>query len=159
MTESALEQRIRRLEDLEAIRDLTARYANAVNKGWNGKTLDLDAVGDIFAADARWHSYQGDVTDGAAAIVAELPAATAVVEFSMHAFLNPIIEVDGNTATGDWLMWIASIIDSPDAIYMSAEMTYTRSDTGWRIQTVRVHYGTKLSPLLRPDARATCKLD
>ena len=52
MTESTLEQRIRRLEDLEAIRDLTARYANAVNKGWNGKTLDLDAIGDIFAADA-----------------------------------------------------------------------------------------------------------
>ncbi|WP_228002293.1 hypothetical protein [Nocardia australiensis] len=36
MTETTLEQRIRRLEDLEAIRDLTARYADAINKGWNG---------------------------------------------------------------------------------------------------------------------------
>ncbi|MEU4838560.1 hypothetical protein [Nocardia testacea] len=38
-----------RLEDLEAIRDPTARYADAINKGWNGKTVDLDAVAQVFA--------------------------------------------------------------------------------------------------------------
>jgi hypothetical protein len=39
------------------------------------------------------------------------PAATAKVAFSMHAFLNPMISVDGDTATGSWLLWIASIYD------------------------------------------------
>lgn len=124
MTDTTLEQRLRRLEDIEAIRGLTARHADAINKGWNGKTLAL----------------------GADAIAAELPEATGMVEFSMHAFLNPIITVDGDTSTGHWLMWIASLIaDSPRAIYMSADMTYTRTDQGWRIHTVRVDHGTKLS--------------
>lgn len=144
MTESTLEQRVRRLEDLEAIRDLTARYAEAVNKGWNNKALNLKAVGNIFAADARWYSHEGTITEGLTAIIEELPRATSVVKFSMHAFLNPIIEIDGDNAAGNWLMWIASTIERPSAVYMSADMTYTRTDTGWRIQTVRIHYGSKL---------------
>ena len=36
MTEPTLAQRVQRLEDIEAITDLTARYATAINKGWNG---------------------------------------------------------------------------------------------------------------------------
>lgn len=143
---AALEQRVGRLEDIEAIRDLTARYADAINKGWNGKTLDVDAIRDIFVTDARWESHEGEVTVGADAIAAKLPEATAMVELSMHAFVNPIITVDGDAATGQWLMWIASVVtDNPRAVYMSADMTYTRTDTGWRIHTVRVDYGTLLT--------------
>lgn len=146
MSESPLEQRLRRLEDHEAIRDLTARYADAINKGWNGKHLDLDAITEIFAVDARWEGPQGEFTESADAIAAELPEATAMVEFSMHTFLNPIISVDGDTATGNWLMWIASIVaGDPRAVYMSAAMTYTRTDAGWRIQSIYVAYGAKLS--------------
>ncbi|MEU0506155.1 nuclear transport factor 2 family protein [Nocardia sp. NPDC005998] len=143
---ATLEQRILRLEDLEEIRHLTARYADAINKGWKGKTVDLDTVAQVFAADAHWESHEGEVTVGIDAILAVLPAATSVVEFSMHAFVNPIILVDGDTATGHWLMWVASVIaDDPRAVYMSADMTYIRTEHGWRIHTVKVDYGTKLS--------------
>src|SRR5690349_12067713 len=61
---ATLQQRIQRLEDLEAIRDLTARYADAINKGWNGKTVDLDAVAQVFTTDASWESHEGEVTVG-----------------------------------------------------------------------------------------------
>jgi putative polyketide hydroxylase len=69
-----------------------------------------------------------------------------MVQFSMHAFLNPVITVDGDTATGHWLMWIASLIaDSPRTVYMSADMTCTRTDQGWRVHTVHVDHGTESS--------------
>jgi len=147
LTEPTLAQRVARLEDIEAIKDLTARYATAVNKGWNGKTLDLEAIPSIFATDARWQSRDmGIATEGLDAIVAGLPESTAMVQFSMHTFLNPVIVVDADTATGSWLMWIASIInDDPRAVYLSADMTYTRTDRGWRILGVDVHHGMLLS--------------
>ncbi|MGY5309571.1 nuclear transport factor 2 family protein [Nocardia gipuzkoensis] len=143
---ATLQQRIQRVEDLEAIRDLTARYADAINKGWNGKTVDLDAVAQVFATDARWESHEGEVTVGIDAILAALPAATSVVEFSMHAFVNPIIDLDGDTATAHWLMWVASVMaGDPRAVYMSTDISYLRTSDSWRIHTVKVHFGTKLS--------------
>jgi hypothetical protein len=144
-TESAMEQRIRRLEDIECVKNLTARYADAVDKGWAGKTLDLAVIPDIFAADARWTSVELGTTIGANAIAAALPAATAAVEFAMHAFLNPIVTVDGDTAAGSWLMWIASVYNAdPGTVHMSADMTYTRTAAGWRIQTVNIHNGLRI---------------
>ena len=147
-----LEQRIKRLEDIEAVKDVTARYADAVNKGWNGKTIDLAAIASVFAADARYEIRDmGIATAGVDAIIASLPRSTSMVEFSMHAFLSPVITLDGDTASGSWLMWIASVIDNaPRAVYMSADMTYTRTDQGWRIQTVDIHYGLRLPPDEQP---------
>jgi hypothetical protein len=147
MTEPTLGQRVQRLEDIEAIKDITARYAAAVNKGWNGKTLDLDALPSIFATDVRVTDRDmGIAAEGLDTIVAGLPESTSMVEFSMHSFLNPVITVDANTATGSWLMWIASIIgNDPRAVYMSADITYIRTDQGWRIQSIEFHHGMLLS--------------
>jgi hypothetical protein len=148
MTGPSLEQRVQRIEDIEAIKDVTARYAAAVSKGWNGKSIDLAAIPSIFAADARWESRDmGLAVDGADAIIADLPRSTSMVEFSMHAFLSPVIALHGDTASGSWLMWIASVIDSdPRAVYMGADLTYTRTAPGWRIQTVDIHHGMRLPP-------------
>jgi hypothetical protein len=46
---------------------------------------------------------------------------------------------------GSWLMWIASIIGTnPRAVYMSADMTYTRTGQGWRIGAIVIHHGMRL---------------
>lgn len=88
MTEPTLAQRFQRLEDIEAIKDLTARYATAVNKGWNGKTLDLEAIPSIFATDARWKSRDmGIATEGLDAVVAGLPESIAACSSPQHARL------------------------------------------------------------------------
>jgi putative polyketide hydroxylase len=88
----------------------------------------------------------GITTEGLDAILAGLPEHTAVVQFSMHAFLNPVITVDADTATASWLMWVASIMgNDPRAVYMSADMAYTRTDEGWRIHGVDIHRGMLLS--------------
>ena len=72
-----LEQRLRQLEDIEAITTLTYRYARAVNKGPRGNGVDLAAIPQLFTAGARWSSDELGTTVGAAAIAAELPSATA----------------------------------------------------------------------------------
>ena len=145
MTKSTLRQRIQYLEDVESIKTLIARYADAVNKGWNAKTLDLNAIPELFTAGARFTDHQLVTTVGAAAIAAELSRATAMVDFSTHAFLNPLIDVDGDSAAGSWLLWIASVLDhQPAAVYLSADLSYLRTATGWRIDSVQVHDGIRI---------------
>jgi hypothetical protein len=57
-----------------------------------------------------------------------------------------MISVDGDTATGSWLLWIASIYDDDPGA------TYIRTAVGWRIQTVCVHNGIRI-PASRERAR------
>jgi len=110
------------------------------------KAIDLQAIPDVYAHDATFFGFEGETsTHGLEAIIAELPIATAAVQFAMHAFLNPTITIVGNTAAATWLMWIASVIDDdPRAVYLNADLTYARTPAGWRIQTVRTHYGMRL---------------
>jgi putative polyketide hydroxylase len=140
-----LARRVRRLEDIEAITALTYRYARAVDKGPRGNGVDLAAIQQLFTAGARWSSDELGTTVGAAAIAAELPTATDLVEFSMHAFLNPVITVDGDSASASWLMWIASVIDRrPAAVYLSADLAYLRTADGWRIDAVSIRDGLRI---------------
>jgi 2-polyprenyl-6-methoxyphenol hydroxylase-like FAD-dependent oxidoreductase len=101
------ERRLRRLEDVEAITAVTNRYADAVNHGYRGKGLEPQALADVFTEDTVYYGAEGDEpTRGLQAIVTELPVATADVGFAMHAFLNPMITITGDTACGSWLMWV-----------------------------------------------------
>jgi hypothetical protein len=141
-----LEQRVGHLEDLQAIESLTYRYARAVNKGPNGEGVDIAAIPELFTTNARWSGAQLGTTVGSAAIAAELPTATAMVEFSAHAFLNPVVAVDGDRATGAWLLWIASVHDHhrPAAVYLSADLSYLRTGEGWRIDSVYISDGIRI---------------
>lgn len=146
-THLTLEARVRRLEDLEEIRMVTARYAHAVNKGWDGKTIDLEALRNVFADDVEWEMKDfGARGVGLETILADIPQSTAMVEFSMHAPISPVIDLDGDSATSTWLFWIASrIAGDPRAVYMSADFEYSRKPEGWRIQKGSVVAGMLLS--------------
>lgn len=100
----------------------------------------------IYAPDARWESGDMGVSAvGLDAIMAGLPESTAMVGLSMHSFLNPVIAFDGGQASGHWLFWIASIIDAdPRAVYMSSDLTCTRTAQRWLIQSARMHFGMLL---------------
>ncbi|MCE2564817.1 nuclear transport factor 2 family protein [Komagataeibacter sp. FNDCF1] len=153
----ALEERIRRLEDLEEIRTLTARYAFHINKGWNGKSVHVDAMSSIFTEDARWESLAMKLTVvGLENIMTSLQEKTEHTDFSMHSYTNPILEVDGDAATGNWLFWIASRRNGgpPNEVFMSEDISYRRTVDGWRIAAVNVHYGMMLNEQSAP-ARAS----
>jgi hypothetical protein len=132
------------LEDVEAITNLTYRYARAIDKGPD-RDVDLAAIPNLFTADARWSSDTLGTAVGADAIAAELPTATAGIERSSHAFLNPIITVDGDRATGAWLLWIASVHDhQPATVYVSADLSYSRTRDGWRIDAICIGGGIRI---------------
>jgi len=141
-----LEHRLQRLEDAEAIRNLTYRYAQAVNKGPDGDDVDVAAIPELFTVDAKWSNDELGTTIGAAAIAAELPTATAAVTFSAHAFLNPVIAVAGDNATATWLLWVASVHrQRPAAVYLGARVRYRRTDDGWRIDAMQIDDGIRIS--------------
>lgn len=102
----------------------------------------------IFVVDATWQSNTMHVTAiGRDEIMTKLRELTVHTDFSMHSYTNPIIDVDGDHATGRWLFWIASRRNSgpPNEVFMSEDIAYTRTPDGWRIQRVDVHFGMMLN--------------
>lgn len=141
-----LEQRIQRLEDIEEIKKLTATYSDHVNKGWIGKEVAFDKLADVFTADATWTSAaMGVDAQGIDAIIDMLREKTAGGTFAMHSFTNPVIDVDGDTATGNWLLWVAVAGDgTANEVHQSEDLRYVRTPDGWRIQALNLHFGQLL---------------
>jgi SnoaL-like domain len=154
MNQMSLEDRIRRLEDIEAIKNLMARYAFHVNKGWDGKVVDVEQMPSIYAQDVRWESNMGAGGAGLDKLMGSLKQDTEILDFSMHSLINPIVEVDGDNGTGNWLMWMAVKREGgPRLVFSSIDLTYTRTSEGWRIQSARLHIGaafTGFTSLSRP---------
>lgn len=147
MNTENLVERIQRLEDLEAIKRLTARYAFHVNKGWNGKVVDLDAMPTVFADDVSWNSWNSPVIQqGIEQGLKQLQEETDPIDFSMHSFTNPVIDLTGDEATGNWLMWIASQWKNapPNEVFMSVDIKYVRKSPGWLIQALNFQFGRRL---------------
>jgi hypothetical protein len=96
MTE--LEKRITVLEDIEAIRKLKARYCAVCDDDHNP-----DKITTLFAEDGIWEGegWVG-VHQGHAAIRKLFEGFRDRISFSQHNVMNPIIEVNGNTAHGTW---------------------------------------------------------
>lgn len=144
---AGIEERIRRLEDLEAIRDITARYAYAVSKGYAGRQVDYEALRSVFASDAVWHSdFMKLHQEGLDNILASLQEETAPVEISAHAFVNPVIDLDGDAAAGHWMMPVGSFHGGRTrAVFMAADFGYQRTPEGWRIAAADVSFAVMLA--------------
>src|SRR5688572_7416649 len=94
-----LERRIRALEDIEAIKQLKYRYADACDRGY-----DADVLADQFTVDAIWESDRFSHYEGREAIREFFRGVSADITFAMHYMTNPIINVDGDEANGEWYL-------------------------------------------------------
>lgn len=97
-----LERRIRALEDIEAIKQLKYRYADACDRGY-----DADTLADLFTEDAIWDGGVFGRYDGQEAIRNYFRGVSSDIVFAMHYMMNPIIEVDGDEARGAWYLFQA----------------------------------------------------
>jgi ketosteroid isomerase-like protein len=134
-----LEQRVQIIEDREAIAALQARYINLNDGGWDGPTHCFpEAVGELFVEDGVWAGPEtAGRAQGRAAIVA-LFHEFAAVPFIVHYVTNPLIEIDGDTATGQWHAIIASTMPGGDALWTLGryDNQYVRTADGWKYRTL-----------------------
>src|SRR5579875_2611302 len=97
MTTEELERRVTLLEDIEAIKQLKARYCSICDDDHNP-----DLITTIFAADGIWQGDAVGAHRGHAAIRKLFESFRARISFSQLTLINYIIEVDGN---GDKVSW------------------------------------------------------
>ena len=130
-----LEQRIQRLEDIEAIRCLQARYQRCLD------TRDFTSLADCFTEDAV-SSYDGGKMSycGREEIVAFLKKVMTLDMPSSHLIHGGEIEVvDGTTATAKWYLedhllhkkFLVKLHGA--AIY---EIVYVKVDGNWKISRI-----------------------
>jgi hypothetical protein len=95
---AALVSRLQQLEDLEEIRLLKHRYCLLCDQNYNG-----DEIVKLFTPDGIWDAGErfGRFV-GHAAMRQFFRDVPNTVSFAVHTAMNPIIEVDGETARATW---------------------------------------------------------
>src|SRR6266436_467412 len=88
------------LEDIEAIKILKARYGYYCDDSY-----DPDGISSLFVEDGVWDGGQFGRYEGRNAIHDFFrDLARDKIGFAMHLFMNPLIEVSGDTAQGHWYL-------------------------------------------------------
>jgi hypothetical protein len=98
-----IEKRLTRMEDIEEIKQLIARYAKAADH--NG---DPALMAPCFSADVVWNCEGIGGWEGRDAVVAGLrETSTVMLPWALHYMTQPIITVagDGQTAEGEYYLW------------------------------------------------------
>ncbi len=150
-----VEQRLRRMEDIEEIKKLKARYCEACDGGWDGRAShNIEGIVSLFAEDGVWDGGVYGRREGRNAL-RDYYQHNPEVPFAFHLLTNPIIEVNGDHATGNWhlLISITQADQSSALIGGVFDDEYARTAEGWRIKRSRFslalhspHQGSWLAP-------------
>lgn len=140
-----LEQRLTRLEDIDAIKQLKARYLNACDR------QDPEAVRDCFAQGEVVidMSYFGrcenrdEFVDGIF-----VPRGCHEYVLDMHHCANPEIEIlDQSNATGIWCLNYRNINTQDQTVTLMSALyhdRYSKVDGKWKVSGSRTEYRTVL---------------
>jgi hypothetical protein len=141
----AIEQRLARLEDIEAIQRLKERYAYYCDNGY-----DADGFTSLFIDEAVWESNAFGVYQGKNEIHSFISGIQTQILWATHFMICPAISVapDGRSATGRWyLLELATMtgVDDQkgrDAVVMAAnyEDSFVKENGEWKIRKVKVHF-------------------
>ncbi len=144
---AALETRLSAVEAVQEIHRLKARYGSLIDERY---TLDgardaaavaevADRVVALFAPDAVWDGGERLGTwTGREAIRERFLDPT--LGFTLHYFLKPVIEVDGDTATGTWDIFAPITLGNGKPGFMAGveHDTYRRVDGQWLHASMRL---------------------
>jgi ketosteroid isomerase-like protein len=136
MDVAELERRVRVLEDVESIKRLKHRYADACDRGY-----DADALADLFAEDAVWDGGLFGRYEGREAIRAFFRGVSSDIVFAIHYMMNPIIDVDGDRATGTWYLFQTCTFAEGNAPIWGAaryDEEYVREADSWKFQQLHL---------------------
>jgi SnoaL-like domain len=141
----AIEQRLARLEDIEAIQRLKERYAYYCDNGY-----DADGFTSLFIDEAVWESNAFGVYQGKNEIHSFISGIQTQILWATHFMICPAITVapDGRSATGRWyLLELATMTGADDqngrdAVVMAAnyEDSFVKENGEWKFRKVKVHF-------------------
>lgn len=130
-----LEARIVKLEDIESIKQLKARYCEICDDMHNP-----DRIASVFAEDAIWESADFGKAKGHEAICTLFREFQKMFSFSQHNIMNPIIEVDGDHATGIWYImgpWTYSKNNDEKWLALRYDDEYVKINGQWKYSHLR----------------------
>jgi len=133
---SDLEKRITRLEDIEAIKQLKARYSHICDDDHNP-----DQIASVFAEDGVWESADFGQARGHEEIKKLFSGFKEMFTFSQHNMMNPVIEINGNTATGIWYImgpWTLREGEKENWMALRYDDDYIKINGEWKYQHLRV---------------------
>ena len=142
MSLESLEKRIQVLEDIEEIKKLKHRYCALCDADY-----DADALAELFTEDAVWDGQERGRNDGREAIRAFFQTAPKRLPFAIHMVLNPIIEVNGDNASGTWYLFQpCTYAEGNQAVWGSAryDEEYVKINGKWLFKhlTLTSHFWT-----------------
>ncbi len=137
----ALEARITRMEDIEAIKQLKALYCEICDDSHNP-----ERIVQIFTEDGTWEGKGIGTARGHAQIRALFEGFRDMMTFTEHMTMNPRIAVDGDRATGTWYFFGPFTFrptkerPSAQAKWQAAryEEQYRKVDGEWKIHHLKV---------------------
>ena len=136
MSDDEIAGQIRWLVDIEQIKQLKARYAAACDDDYQA-----DLLAEMFTDDAIWDGGFMGYAEGREGIRAFFANASNLVGFAVHGVSNPLIDVDGDQATGRWYLHQPMTMKGGESAYWFCaqyEDAYVRTSEGWKFQHVRV---------------------
>lgn len=151
MATDDLAARVRWLSDIEELKQLKHRYA-----GYCDDDYDAERLAPLFTEDAVWDGGPMGRYEGREAIREFFAGVSSAVPFAIHHVTNPILEVDGDRATGRWYLWQPVVFArGSQALWMAARYddVYRREGGEWRFERVTVTL-RMLSPYEEGFARA-----
>ena len=131
-----LERRLRVLEDIEAIKKLKAHYCAYCDNNY-----DADGIAALFTEDAVWDGGNFGRYEGREAIRTFFRGAPRIFPFAIHQVMNPIIEVEGEQAKGQWYLFQpATLAEGNQAVWLAAryEEEYVKVGSEWKFKRLKV---------------------
>ena len=124
------------LFDIEKIKQLKHRYCAYCDEQYNP-----DGIAGLFTDDGVWDGGLFGRAEGREEILRFFAGASKQVSFANHYVSNPIIEIDGDTATGRWDLWQPMVMaPDPAALWLVAKYRdrYVRSGDTWLFQLLEL---------------------
>jgi hypothetical protein len=144
-TDEPLEERVGRLEDLEAIKNLKHQYARYCDSGY-----DANGFASLFVEDGIWDSNAFGVYRGRDEIFDFIAGLREEILWALHYMVNPIIDIadDGLSARGTWILLEPATMggldgsSERDAVVITAnyEDEFVKVDGEWRFKKVKAHF-------------------
>ena len=144
-TGEPFEQRIARIEDVEAIKRLKARYAEYADNGYDG-----EGVASLFVEDGIWEGNVFGTHHGREAIKKHINGFHGQILWALHFMICPVIDVadDGLSARGRWYLFepatLASLDDpkGSDAVVITARYDdeFVKRDGRWWFKKIGARF-------------------